>query len=97
MVRFSWEVDDFFLKRKGKVALCYDLFFLLYSQAIRIFCPTKCLTALGVVTCVTHGWILVQVEICQPNAFLKMVAGQERLYSSIKSPVGWGSMIGPGL
>ena len=34
----------------------------------------------------THGWILVQIEAGQPAAFLKMVAGQERLYPSIISP-----------
>ena len=91
MVRFSWEVDGFLPKRKGKVAhsscvmTCYDLFFPLDSQVARIFYPKKCLTALRVVTCVTHGWIFVQAEVGQPAAFLKMIAGQERLYPGIIS------------
>ena len=52
----------------------YDMFFLLNSQVARIFCPKKCLTALKVVTCVTHGWIFVQAEVGQSAAFLKMIA-----------------------
>ena len=64
----------------------YDLFFPLDSQIARIFCPKKCLTALGVVTCVTHGWIVVQAERGRSDAFLEMVACQERLYPGIKSP-----------
>ena len=34
----------------------------------------------------THGWVLVQTEVGQPVAFLKMVASQERFYPSIISP-----------
>ena len=34
----------------------------------------------------THRWLLVQAERGQPTAFLKMVAGQERLYPGIISP-----------
>ena len=34
----------------------------------------------------THRWLLVQAERSQPTAFLKMVAGQERLYPGIISP-----------
>ena len=45
------------------------------------------------VTCVTYGWILVQVERCQPIAFLKMVAGHERLYPGIISPVRLGKYV----
>ena len=63
----------------GGFSAHHDLFFHLNSQVARIFCPKKCLTALSVVTCVTHGWILAQVERSQPRAFLKMVGGQERL------------------
>ena len=64
----------------------YDLFFPLDSQVACIFCSKKCLIALRVVTCATHGWILVQAEVDQLAAFLKMIAGQERLYPSIISP-----------
>ena len=32
-------------------------------------------------------WILIQTEVGQPTTFLKMVAGQERLYLDIISPV----------
>ena len=69
----------------GASFACYDLFFPLDSQVARIFCPKKCLTALKVVTCATHGWILVQAEVGQPATFLKMIAGQERLYPGIIS------------
>ena len=71
----------------GALFARYDLFFPLDSQIAHIFCPKKRLTALRVVTCVTHGWILVQAERGQPVAFLKMVSGQERLYPGIMSPV----------
>ena len=52
----------------------YDLFFPLDSQVVRIFSPNTCLTAFRVLTCVTHGWILVQTEASRPVAFLKMLA-----------------------
>ena len=39
------------------------------------------------VTCMTHGWILVHTEVSQSTAFLKMVAGKERLYPGIISHV----------
>ena len=71
----------------------YDLFFPLDSQVIRIFYPKKCLAALKVVTCVTHGWILVQAERGQPTVFLKMVADQERLYPDIMSLVRLGKYV----
>ena len=38
--------------------------------------------------CVTHGWILGQ-----PATFLKMVAGQERLYLDIISPARLGKYV----
>ena len=41
------------------------------------------LTAIKAVTYVTYGWLFVQAERGQPTAFLKMVAGQERLFSGI--------------
>ena len=31
----------------------------------------------------THGWILVQVKVGLPAAFLKMITDQERLYLDI--------------
>ena len=51
------------------------------------------LTAIRVVTCVTHGGLFVQAERVQPAAFLKMVAGQERLYPSIISLVRLGKYV----
>ena len=63
----------------------YDLFFPLNSQVARIFLPKTCLSAFRVVTCVTHGWILVQTKAGRSTAFLKMVADQERLYPYIIS------------
>ena len=45
------------------------------------------------VTCVTHGWILVQAEAGQVAAFLKMVVGQERLYLGIVSPAQLGKYV----
>ena len=71
----------------------YDLHFPLDSQVVRIFCLKKCLTALREVTCVTHGWILVQVERGKPAAFLNMVVGQERLYLGIMSHVRLGKYV----
>ena len=41
----------------GALFARYDLFFPLDSQIARIFYPKKLLTALKVVTCVTHRWI----------------------------------------
>ena len=41
----------------------------------------------------THGWILVQAEVCQPAAFLKMIADQERLYSGIIFPARLGKYV----
>ena len=38
-------------------------------------------------------WILVQAEKGQSAAYLKMVSGQERLYSSIMSPVQLGKYV----
>ena len=32
----------------------YDMFFLLDSQVVRIFCPKECLTTLRVVMCATY-------------------------------------------
>ena len=53
-ILFPWKVDDLLPKRKGKVALFsvhYDMFFLLDSQVVCIFCPKECLTTLRVVMC----------------------------------------------
>ena len=63
----------------------YDLFFPLDSQIARIFYSMMRLITIMVVTCVTHGGLFVQAERGQPAAFLKMVAGQERLYPGIIS------------
>ena len=63
----------------------YDPFFPLDSQIVRILCSMMHLTAIRVVTCVTHGELFVQPERGQPTAFLKMVADQERLYLGIIS------------
>ena len=71
----------------------YDLFFPLDSQVARIFYPKKCLAALRVVMCVTHGWILIQAERGQPAAFLKMVASHERLYPGIMLHVRLGKYV----
>ena len=38
----------------GPFLVHYDLFFLLDSQVVCIFCPKKCLTTLRVVMCVTY-------------------------------------------
>ena len=38
----------------GPFFVRYDMFFLLDSHAIRIFCPKECLTTLRVVMCMTH-------------------------------------------
>ena len=73
--------------------MCYDLLFPLNSQVACIFCPKTCLTAFRVVTCVTHGWILVQTKAGRPAAFLKMVADQERLYPDIISPARSGKYV----
>ena len=43
--------------------------------------------------CVTHGWLFVKVERRQPAAFLKMVAGQERLYPGIMSTAPLGKYV----
>ena len=40
----------------------YDLLFLIDTQVARVFCPNKCLTTLGVVTCVIHGMIHIKAE-----------------------------------
>ena len=77
----------------GALFAHYDLFFPLDSQIACIFCPMKRLTALKVVTYVTHGWILVQAESGQPVVFLKMVSGQERLYPGIMSLVWLGKYV----
>ena len=45
------------------------------------------------VTCVTHGWIFVQVNRGQPAVYLKMVSDQERLYPDIMSPVRLGKYV----
>ena len=41
----------------------------------------------------TYGWILIQAEVGQPAAFLKMIAGQERLYLGIISPAQLGKYV----
>ena len=51
------------------------------------------LTAIRVVTCVTHGRLFVQAERGQSAAFLKMVASQERLYLGIISPAQLGKYV----
>ena len=51
------------------------------------------LTAIRVVTYVTHGWIFIQVERGQQAAYLKMVFGQERLYPGFMSPVQLGKYV----
>ena len=71
----------------GILFVHYDLFFPIDNQVACIFCPKKCLTALKVVMCLTHGWILVQTKRGQSTVFLNMVANQERLYPDIMSPV----------
>ena len=71
----------------------YALFFPLDSQVACIFCPETCLTTFRVVTCVTHGWILIQIEASQPTTFLNMVADQERFYPDIISPVRSGKYV----
>ena len=67
----------------------YDLFFPVDSQVAHIFFPKKCLTTLRAVTCVTHVGQPTEVgqlaEVGQPATFLKMIAGQERLYPGIIS------------
>ena len=77
----------------GALFVCYDLFFPLDSQTARIFYSVMHLTSIGVATCVTHRWLLVQVERGQSAAFLKMVAGQERLYPGIISPARLGKYV----
>ena len=77
----------------GALFVRYDMFFPLDSQIARIFCPMKRLTALRVVTCLIHGWILVQAERGQSAAFFKMVSDQERLYPDIMSPVRLGKYV----
>ena len=57
MILFPWKIDDLLTKPKGKVALflcVYDMFFLLDSQVVRIFCPKECLTTLRVVMRATY-------------------------------------------
>ena len=71
----------------------YDMFFPLDSQVTRIFCLKKRLTALKVVMCVTHGWILVQAKRGQSAAFLKMVSSQEKLYLGIMTYVQLGKYV----
>ena len=93
MICFSWEVDDETEEEGGALFARYDLFFPLDSQIARIFCSIKRLTALRVVTCVTHGWIFVQAERGQPTTFLKMVFGQGRLYPGIMSHVWHGKHV----
>ena len=77
----------------GALFTCHNLFFPLDSQTARIFCSMTRLTAIRLVTCVTHGWLFVQAEISQPAALLKMVAGQERLYPNIISPTRLGKYV----
>ena len=38
----------------GAFLVRYDLFFLLDSQVVRIFCPKECLTTFRVVMCATY-------------------------------------------
>ena len=56
--RFPYETEG----EGGALFACYDMFFPLYSQIACIFCSMMCLTAIRVVTCVTHGWLFVQAE-----------------------------------
>ena len=77
----------------GALFMRYDLFFPFDRQIAYIFCSKKRLTALKVVTCVTHGWILVQAERGQLIAFLKMISGHERLYPGVMSPVRLGRYV----
>ena len=72
-------------RESGALFVRYDLFFPLDSQIACIFCSMMRLTAIRVVTCVTHGELFVQAERGQPAA-LKMVASHERLYLGIISP-----------
>ena len=51
------------------------------------------LTAIRVVTCVTHGWLFVQAERGQSAAYLKMVSDQGRLYPGIMSPARLGKHV----
>ena len=71
----------------------YDLFFPLDNQIARIFFSMKRLTALSVVTCVTHGWVFVQTKRGKLAAFLKMVFDQERLYLDIMSHIRLGKHV----
>ena len=81
----------------GALFAHYDLLFPLDSQITRIFYPMKRLTALRVVACVAHGWILVQAERGQPVAFLKMVSAKRGCTQALCFMSGWGSMFGSGL
>ena len=87
--RFPSETE----REGGALFTCYDLFFLLDSQTAHIFCSMMHLTAIRVVTCVTHGWLFVQAERGQSTTSLKMVAGQERLYPGIISPARMGKYV----
>ena len=80
----------------GALFTFYDMFFLLYNQTTLqiaklpfkwLNCPYLLrLTSIREVTCVTHGMLFVSVKRGQSVAFLKMVAGEERLHPGIISP-----------
>ena len=81
-------------KREGGALLArYDLFFPLDSQITRVFCSMMRLTAIRVVTCMTHEWIFVQDERGESTAYLKMVSDQERLNLDIMSLVRLGKHV----
>ena len=52
---FPWNIDNLLSKGEGGAFLMrYDLFFLLDSLFVCIFCPKKCLTTLKVVMSMTY-------------------------------------------
>ena len=81
----------------GALFAHYDLFFPFDSQIARIFYPKKRLAALMVVTCVTHGWILVQAERVQSTAFLSWYLARRGYTQALCLLSGWGGMFGSGL
>ena len=90
MVHFLWEVGDWFTKWKegggggggggGCYSFAHQLFFLLDSQVIRIFCLKNNLNILRAVTYVIHGWMYFraardQQGNCWLAIFLETTAG----------------------
>ena len=79
----------------GALFACYDLFFLLDSQIACIFCSMMRLTAIRVVTCVTHGSFICSSRERSADCLLKDGIRPREAVLCLLSD--WESMFGLGL